>query len=222
MYINIVFYFLHVIGIKKRDPFCEPIASSDAWQLDYLQHAADYFRLWHNAGGKVNGLTSETALANSLTFEAVVKLARYLINQKKLNTVLLGKFGSDVIEKRFGWFRQLSGANFYVSVKQILEAEKRIRVLGLIKADCLSLCVRPSDCNIQEVDKDDSVAEIEIKLTPVSELQISDVEGATIYYVAGYAGKSVCALVVYCYKVALSTEQIFRKVGCATETMRFM
>ena len=38
------------------------------------------------------------------------------------------------MEQRFGWLLQLSGANFYISCKQLLEAEKRIRALSLIKS----------------------------------------------------------------------------------------
>ena len=42
-------------------------------------------------------------------------------------------FQSDSIEGRFGWYRQLAGANYLISVKQILEAEKNIRIRSLIK-----------------------------------------------------------------------------------------
>ena len=46
----------------------------------------------------------------------------------------MGQFQSDAIEKRFGWYRQLSGANYYlVSVRQVLEDEKSIRIRFLVK-----------------------------------------------------------------------------------------
>ncbi|QQP35188.1 Putative LOC101234561 [Caligus rogercresseyi] len=40
--------------------------------------------------------------------------------------VLPSLFQSDPIEKRFGWYRQLSGGNYFISVRQILEAEKKL------------------------------------------------------------------------------------------------
>ena len=59
-----------------------------------------------------------------------------------MSKVLLGKLSSDPIEKRFGQFRQLSGANFFISVRQLLDAEKRIRILSLIhdgKIGCIDM-----------------------------------------------------------------------------------
>ncbi|XP_071745440.1 uncharacterized protein mRpS7 isoform X4 [Lepeophtheirus salmonis] len=42
-------------------------------------------------------------------------------------------FQSDPIERRFGWYRQLSEGIYYISARQILEAEKNIRILSLVK-----------------------------------------------------------------------------------------
>ncbi len=53
--------------------------------------------------------------------------------KKSYQYVLLGKFQSDPIESRFGWYRQLAGANYFLSVRQFLEAEKCIRLKSLLK-----------------------------------------------------------------------------------------
>jgi len=46
----------------------------------------------------------------------------------------------DPIERRFGWLRQLSGANYYISVRQVLESDqKKLRVLLLLKFSGLFL-----------------------------------------------------------------------------------
>nr|XP_040569301.1 uncharacterized protein LOC121118781 [Lepeophtheirus salmonis] len=42
-------------------------------------------------------------------------------------------FQSDPTERRLGWYRQLSEGIYYISVKQILEAQKNIRILSLVK-----------------------------------------------------------------------------------------
>nr|XP_040582804.1 uncharacterized protein LOC121131427 [Lepeophtheirus salmonis] len=42
-------------------------------------------------------------------------------------------FQSDPIERRFGWYRELSEGIYYISVRQILEAEKNIRILSLVR-----------------------------------------------------------------------------------------
>ncbi|QQP53745.1 Putative LOC101234561, partial [Caligus rogercresseyi] len=61
---------------------------------------------------------------------------------------------SDPIEKRFGWYRQLSGGNYYISVRQILEAEKKIRVLSLVKFSNMTIS------NITELMDDDAEGDI--------------------------------------------------------------
>jgi len=38
--------------------------------------------------------------------------------------VLLGHLQSDAIESRFGWLRQLAGANYYPSMRPLLEGDK--------------------------------------------------------------------------------------------------
>ena len=64
-------------------------------------------------------------------------MAQYLIQQHNFSYVLLGKLQSDPIEGRFGMYRQLNGASYFVSVRQILLAEKKIRVLNLMEAKML-------------------------------------------------------------------------------------
>ena len=51
--------------------------------------------------------------------------------------VLLGKYMSDPIEERFGWYRQANGGNFFMSIKQLLLAEKKIHTLSLLQQKAL-------------------------------------------------------------------------------------
>ena len=60
--------------------------------------------------------------------------------------ILSGNIQSEPLEKRFGRYRQLSGANYFGTQKQFLEAEKVIRVKSTQKLKiiqkCSSICVR--------------------------------------------------------------------------------
>ncbi len=67
---------------------------------------------------------------------------RYCLLELKYQYVLLGKFQSDPIERRFSWLRQLSGGNFYISVRQLMENEKMIRATSLMKF---------SKCSVNEI-----------------------------------------------------------------------
>ena len=49
---------------------------------------------------------------------------------------------SDPIEGRFGWYRQVNDYNFYRSVKQVLQAEKKIRKLSLLQQLALKSAAR--------------------------------------------------------------------------------
>ena len=192
------FLCLLYLGLKKNDICCEPIRTVDAWQLHHLLEASNFVRKWYDSG-KNCALTAETTLAIELTFKSVALLAQHLIESQRMDCVLLGKFGSDPLEKRFGWFRQLSGANFYISVKQLLEAEKKIRILGLIKSGNLSMTVHQQNNDIKESmtmlstsassDGNENNDDVKLSLTFIPELVLSDIDQATVYSVAGYAGK---------------------------------
>ena len=76
---------------------------------------------------------------------------------------------------------------FYISCKQLLEAEKRIRALSLIK------CGLPDICESNDCDEDLSIdtQEILLNLRPINENaleQLAIEDQAAIFYVAGYAG----------------------------------
>ena len=74
---------------------------------------------WSAIGNK------ETAAAIVQTSRSIVELARYLISSVGFEFVLLGTIQSDSIERRFSWYRQKSGRNYLISVKDILNTEKK-------------------------------------------------------------------------------------------------
>ena len=53
--------------------------------------------------------------------------------------VLLGYIQSDTIEIRFGHIRQLSGANYFISMRQLYESDRKLRTLSLLKYSQISL-----------------------------------------------------------------------------------
>lgn len=49
-----------------------------------------------------------------------------------LNYILLGKFQTDDLEHRFGKYRQLAGGQYHISIRQLYESEKRLRIQTLL------------------------------------------------------------------------------------------
>jgi hypothetical protein len=138
-FIEIILHWWHIVNVKskfvgkrKRNQFSEPIRSAD----DYLVHYLEKFDQWLEHLNKLPGvkgkLTKETYAALLHTVRAILDLIRYVFSTTDVEYILLGKLQNDNLEARFGEYRQLCGANYLVSVQQILEAEKKLRIHSLL------------------------------------------------------------------------------------------
>ena len=64
--------------------------------------------------------------------QSITGLSKYLMNECGFKYVLLGHTHSDTIEGRFCHFRQLSGANYFISMRQLYESDRKLRTLSLL------------------------------------------------------------------------------------------
>ena len=110
-------------GKHKRDYTMDPIRSSMDWKLDFLREVAEFLTRWEQS--QKPGLTRETFLALRQTCLSLADCASYLLDSLGFKYVLLGQLQSDDIESRFGWLRQLAGANYFISMRQVLEGDKK-------------------------------------------------------------------------------------------------
>jgi len=118
-------------GKHKRDYTMDPVRNPDDWKLAFLGQFTDFLLEWETSGK--SGLTRETFLALKQTCIALKHCASYLLTERGFNFVLLGNLQSDPIENRFGWLRQLSGANYFISMRQVLDSDRKIRAVSLVK-----------------------------------------------------------------------------------------
>jgi len=109
----------------------DPVRSSLDWKLAFLREFAEFLDRWEQT--KKPGLTRETFLALRHTCLALSDCASHLLDRLAFKIVLLGSLQSDAIESRFGWLRQLAGANYYISMRQVIEGNCKIRALSLLK-----------------------------------------------------------------------------------------
>ena len=115
-----------ILGFRQNDDFCTPLAliedlSSNS-TLSFLNHAIAVFTQWKASG--LSEITNEMFTACIQSKEAMKTLAFHLFSRYGFKYVLPGKFTSDPIEKRFGWYHQVNGRNFYMSILQLFQAEK--------------------------------------------------------------------------------------------------
>ena len=146
------------------------------------------------SSSKCPGMTAATSLAWSQTPLAVAALAEDLLENYDFDYFL-----SDVIEARFGCYRQMSGANYFTSVTQLLNSEKTIRVLSKLrdlKADIFST---PTNIELVKdaLSEDESCTDLDAsdiahQLQCITSADLVPLEDRNvIYYVCGFVGRSV-------------------------------
>jgi len=190
-------------GQRLNDPYCEPIMGLDDSKLQWLKSFHEWLCAWEgqNISQRQGILSRETMFALKHTVISMVSLCEYLlttpVGSQQMKYVLLGKFQTDNLEFRFGQYRQMSGANYNVSVTQVMESEKKLKILSVMKIiscgktditlrDFIAGCQAEID-NIEQTSTDSGC------LTPfmsvLSEcdcITISDAEMSAIVFIAGY------------------------------------
>ena len=100
-------------GKRKRNPDCEKISAENYEKIsEFFSKIVAWIDNWKSSGNP--GLSNETFKTFKLTSSTIPLLAEYLLFELDLQYVLTGKIQSDFLEKRFGRYRQLSGANIDV------------------------------------------------------------------------------------------------------------
>ena len=139
-------------GVRKRDNNLDCLRKENLNEFTlFFSKFVTWVENWKTSGG--NGLSAETFRTLIQTSKTLPQLVHYLLHEKGLAYVLSGKIQSDPLEKRFGRYRQLSGANYFGTERQFLEAEKAIRVKSLIEFSRYSM---KEVCHIMEENGDTS------------------------------------------------------------------
>ena len=174
----------------------QPLRCKDEKSFTFLQRATNLLEEWKSS--KRSGLTSETFLSCTQTMKAVPLLAEHLLERHNFQYVLTGKFMSDPLEARFGWYRQLNGGNFFMSIRQLLHAEKKIRVLSIVQQQLILEASNISDGNSADVFSESLspvsqavCAELSEQLRNVSMDDFSVSDANVSFFVAGYIGRSI-------------------------------
>jgi hypothetical protein len=83
-----------------------------------------------------DSLSAQTFQSLITTLDAFSLLIPYMFSLYKIDYLLLSKFQNDDLEARFGCYRQMSGANYYISYLQVLESERKLRFKNTILLMC--------------------------------------------------------------------------------------
>ena len=100
------------------------MSNEDNHGLNYLAQATEILLQWKISGN--SGLINEAFTACLQGMRAMPSLAKYLLYKHGFEYVSLGKFMSDPIEGRFGWYRQANGANIFISTSGCFRQKKNL------------------------------------------------------------------------------------------------
>lgn len=120
-------------GRRIRDVLQSPVAQKLCPQVEFLHTIVQWLDLWESLKFDNGILTRETHTAFRLTTEALIKLISYCLDDLGFDYVLLGKFQTDCLEARFGKYRQLSGSQYHVSIRQVFESERKLRLQSALE-----------------------------------------------------------------------------------------
>ncbi len=179
-------------GLHKRDQDLRPITKDNSEPTQFLKQFADWLQVWDQYSG--NSLTRETCNAARQTCLALSDLSEYLLHEKGFLYVLLGKIQSDVIESHFGRLRGGCGGIYYISVRQILECEKTIRVQSLVKFSGVTMKEIKGILAVGKQSKEEIWVLFELELERLDlqlNFQLTD-EFKALFYVAGFIVFSLC------------------------------
>ena len=120
-------------GKRKENLEMHPVTTPDDRKLNILRNFAIFVQAWKSNYPK-SGLTKQTTDALIWTCSGTADLCASIIAYYRFNFVLTGRLQSDSLEKHFGRYRQLSAANYFISVRKLFEAENEIRMTTLLKS----------------------------------------------------------------------------------------
>lgn len=190
-------------GARIRNEDCKTITSPSDEKLQYMQKVISWLKGWQGLQQRPREgvLSTETMTALEHTLSALIELSIYLLQVKQFKYVLLGKFQTDNLEMRFSQYRRMSGCNFHVSVQQLLEGEKKLKlmsVLRMISASNGALRLKQITEPLEEVKSDRSLSlqETELvsflpRLADCDSIEVSDEQLKALVFVSGYCVSKV-------------------------------
>ena len=182
-------------GKHKRNKFMEKIDPNNNQEVrEYFQRFSTWIKKWQSEFPDF-GPRNPTFKALLQTTSATMDLCDYLIeNDNDIGYVLLGFLQQDFLESRFGWWRQLSGGNYFCQVLQFLQAEKTIRLRNLV-TDGYNLSDIRDVFKASNDEKDDLLTQQSNEALSMMEnfkfMSLGTDDKPITYYVAGYIARQL-------------------------------
>ena len=117
--------------LRFKDDFSRQLILNDE-RFSFLSRMVYWIDVWKALPGKGSKLSPQTFTSLKHSCLALLILVNFLTSECRLNYVLSYFLQTDPIEHHFGLYRMLSGANYHISLCQILESERRLKVSDIL------------------------------------------------------------------------------------------
>lgn len=117
-------------GKRSRNAFQEPITTNSSDIFNFLNKFVEWLDYWRTTEGE-GKLTKETHNAIHQSISGLLQLSKYCLDHMGFNFFLCGKIQTDKLEERFGKYRQYSGSQYQITLRQVLENEKKLRMQSM-------------------------------------------------------------------------------------------
>lgn len=169
----------------QRCDYEKYVVTGECFQLNYLKQFVDWLEFWMDLEKDlhVGGLTKDTFTAAISTTKGLIQLTVDSFWSTDIEKFLFGYFQTNDLEIRFGRYRELSGNNYNVSVRQIMESEKKLRFKSLISNMPQEL--KSSKYSIKQSDTTDVALYVDV-LDSNYLNNFNDFDHSSFMYVCGY------------------------------------
>lgn len=176
-------------GVRHNNEFENPLRQGDSDSKAFMKYFVAWLARW---GSGCSSLTRETFTALSHSSQGLLEITQYCFEEFHAKYVLLGKFQTDCLEARFGSYRQLAGGVYNVTLRQVFECEKKIRLMSVLKLKMNGRDVTLTDFSYDwnDLDSYDCSSDIPIEFNESDFATIEDVLPVTAY-LAGYCCHSI-------------------------------
>ena len=188
-FLSIINTWWLIANSKERfnpNPIGNAVIAGDG-KIEFFRQLADWIELWQES--PYFTLTPHTSSAMIRTLRAQASLIEDLLADD-YDYVLVARFQSDPLERRFSQYRQMSGGRFLVGLREVYCSERILACRSLIMEDIdfWKEDIRPqiSDSNVSNFLEELSKLEIEIQ-----ECSLDDDSREVSTTIAGYVSKQL-------------------------------
>ncbi|GBO13031.1 hypothetical protein AVEN_40191-1 [Araneus ventricosus] len=183
-------------GYEQLEENSKPFEKLSDDRLLFLEKCIEWKKEWKKVSisgqkKKLGKLTSETLCSFEHTTNTIKDIIIHQLQSSTNSYVLTGKYQTDPLEGRFGQYRQLCGGNYSISVEQILQAEKKLRITSLLKLHSKkygSFHLKEFLCDFSEKEASVHTSEFDIKGVDFYNFTEEEEDLIPLYvYLSGYA-----------------------------------